>query len=107
MGKQFIRGKPIRFGYKLFSLISSSGYLCHAEPYCGTGTNFVDTGLGLGANAVLGLISKYNVPMGSRIFFDNWFTSLNLLDRLTEIQINGIGTIRQDRCRNVIHHYQV
>ena len=31
--KQFIRGKPIRFGFKLFSLSSATGCLYPAEPY--------------------------------------------------------------------------
>lgn len=31
--KQLIRGKPIRFGYKLWSLPTSSGYMYHMEPY--------------------------------------------------------------------------
>ena len=34
--KQFIRGKSIRFGYKLWAITSSSGFLYHAEPYCGS-----------------------------------------------------------------------
>ena len=33
--KQFIRGKPIRYGYKMWAITSSTGYLYHVEPYCG------------------------------------------------------------------------
>ena len=44
--KQFIRGKPISFGFKLWSITSFEGYLFHAEPYCGLDTDFSDTGLG-------------------------------------------------------------
>lgn len=36
--KQFIRGKPIRFGYKIWSLVSSSGFVYHMEPYAGSHT---------------------------------------------------------------------
>ena len=44
--KQFIRGKPIRFGYKLWALTSSSGYVYHAEPYRGTSNKIQITGNG-------------------------------------------------------------
>ena len=54
--EQFIRGKPIRLGFKLCCITSSGGYLRHAEPYCGVDTYFPDTGLGQGADIVLGLI---------------------------------------------------
>ena len=56
--KQFIRGKPIWFGFKLWCLASTDGYLFHAEPCCGADTTLSDTGLGQGADVVLGLIEK-------------------------------------------------
>ena len=37
---------------------------------------------------------------GFRLYFDNWFTSFNLLDKLKEKQIGGTGTICADRCLN-------
>ena len=53
--KQFVRNKPIRFGFKVFSIASPKGYLYHAEPYCGADTHLVETSLGLGGNVVLSL----------------------------------------------------
>ena len=78
--KHFIRRKPIRFGFKLWCITSSEGYLLHAEPYCGVDTDLPDTGLGQGADVVLGLIEKCKVKVGSTVTFDNLFTSLPLLD---------------------------
>ena len=69
--KQYIRGKPVRFGYKLWCCCTTSGYLLHAEPYCGKATNLLDTGLGQGANVVLGMVDKCNVREGQQLFFDN------------------------------------
>ena len=43
--KQFIRGKPIRFGLKLWCITSTDGYLLYAEPYCGSETILEETGL--------------------------------------------------------------
>ncbi|XP_051813277.1 piggyBac transposable element-derived protein 2-like [Acanthochromis polyacanthus] len=52
--KQFIKGKPIRFGYKIWSLASSNGYMHHMEPYGGRHTLLPETGLGQGPSVVLG-----------------------------------------------------
>ena len=55
---QFIRRKPIRFGFKLWCITSSEWYLIHAEPYSGVDTDFPDAGLDQGADVVLGLIES-------------------------------------------------
>ena len=52
-----------------------------------------DTGLGEGADVVLGLIEKCDVKTRSTVTFDNLFTSLPLLDELTELAIGELGTI--------------
>ena len=95
--KQFIRKKPIRFGFKILCIISSKGYLLHAEPYCGVDTDLPDTGLGHGADVGLGLIEKCEVKAGSTVTFDNLFTLLPLLDDLTELVISAFGILRENR----------
>ena len=95
--KQFIRGKPIRYGYKIWALASSKGYIYQVEPYCGKMTNLETTGKGQGYDVVMGLLKKADVPGGKRIFFDNLFTSLDLLDELSSMNIGGCGTMRENR----------
>ena len=95
--KQFIRKKPIRFGFKILCIISSKGYLLHAEPYCGVDTDLPYTGLGHGADVGLGLIEKCEVKAGPTVTFDNLFTLLPLLDDLTELGISAFGIIRENR----------
>ena len=95
--KQFIRGKPIRFGFKLWYITSSERYLLHGEPYCGVDTDLPGTGLGQGADFVLGLIEKCKIKAGSTVTFDNLFTSLPLLDDLTELGIGALSTLQQNR----------
>uniref|UniRef100_A0A671KWE7 PiggyBac transposable element-derived protein domain-containing protein n=1 Tax=Sinocyclocheilus anshuiensis TaxID=1608454 RepID=A0A671KWE7_9TELE len=73
--KQFIKGKPIRYGYKVWSLAFSGGYLYHMEPYAGTG-------LGQGPSVVLGLAEKAGVPGGCNFMHDNLFTTLSLIDEM-------------------------
>ena len=72
----------------------------HAEPYCGSDTKLKDTGLGQGADVVLGLIEKCNLSSGCTLTFDNLFTSLPLLDELSKRGIGGLGTLRQNRLEN-------
>ena len=72
----------------------------HAEPYCGSDTKLKDTGLGQGADVMLGLIEKCNLSSGCTLTFDNLFTSLPLLDELWKRGIGGLETLRQNRLEN-------
>jgi hypothetical protein len=56
-----------------------------------------DKGLGQGPNVVLQLVEKAELLPGSDVFFDNLFTSFPLLERLSEMNISGTGTVRQNR----------
>ena len=56
-----------------------------------------DTGLGQGADVVLGLIEKCEVKAGSAVTFDNLFTSPPLPDELAELGIGTLGTLPQSR----------
>jgi DNA excision repair protein ERCC-6 len=95
--KQFIRGKPIRFGYKIWSLNTPEGYCIQFEPYQGAGVT--DPNVGLGGSVVLDLISE--LPHAKyQLFFDNFFTSIRLLNRLSEQGIGATGTIRLNRVEN-------
>ena len=49
---------------------------------------------------LLGFLDKGNIDSDSNVTFDNLFTSLPLLDSLTEKGIGGLGTIRQNRLQN-------
>lgn len=96
--KQFIKGKPIRFGFKLWVAADPSGNILHAEPYCGTSTNLPTTGLGQGGDVVLGLVDHIEARPGTQFYFDNLFTSVGLLQELSAKKIGGTGTLRENRC---------
>ncbi|KAJ8892279.1 hypothetical protein PR048_004859 [Dryococelus australis] len=85
--KQFIRGKPIIFGFKLWVAADPSGYIFHVEPYCGTSTRFPTTGNGQG-NDVVGLVDRLQMKKGTRMYFNNFFTSAS---RRRNLKSNGIG----------------
>lgn len=97
--KMYIKGKPIRFGFKLWCLCSSNGYLYQFIPYGGK-TSTYENELGLGANVVLNLLSVVQQPSIHRVFFDNFFSSYKLFCLLKEKGFYATGTIRENRTCN-------
>lgn len=100
--KQFIRGKPIRFGYKFWVLTTPLGYAVQFEPYQGAkGRQAPECpGLGMGGAVVVDLISEIQrdeKDLHFHLTFDNLFTSLRLVDYLTSKGIGCTGTIRSNR----------
>ena len=100
--KQFIKGKPIRFGFKNWALCSSEGYMYAFDVYVGKSENNVPSNLGAGGDVVMNLLQKcrLNANEGHKVFFDNYFTSYKLLDRLSSEGICATGTVRENRLLN-------
>lgn len=94
--KQHMHGKPIRFGYKAWSLCTRLGYLIQANLYQGAKTGNTVPEVGVGGSVVLDLINKLPEKEFS-VFFDNFFTSITLLEKLKEKGLKGTGTIRSNR----------
>lgn len=101
--KQFIRGKPIRFGYKAWCVNTVDGYLVSFDIYQGkqvTANTQYDADFGKAASPLVVMID--NMPdnvkcLPLRFYFDNLFTSLNLLTHLKERGYEATGTIRENR----------
>ncbi|XP_031352039.1 piggyBac transposable element-derived protein 3-like [Photinus pyralis] len=74
--KQYIKGKPIRFGFKNWALCTSTGYCVAFEIYTGKSTNAHQ--FGLGGDVVISLLKKAEIGgnLGYKIFFDNYFTGI-------------------------------
>ena len=94
--KQFIRGKPIRFGYKLWCCCTKAGCLVSFEPYQGASGRTETTALGVGGGVVVRLLER--IPSHPyTVFTDNFFTSLMLIDELKKKGIGLTGTVRANR----------
>lgn len=100
--KQFIRGKPIRWGYKLWVGTTRLGYIVWFEPYQGSSSIISEKykDMGLGAAVVLLYADILGNSQPFHIYFDNFFTSLPLLQELKNRNIKGTGTIRENRISN-------
>ncbi|KAL4152634.1 hypothetical protein QTP88_000467 [Uroleucon formosanum] len=91
--KQYMPMKPIKRGFKVWALAdSASGYLINFEIYTGKNSNNL-TEFGLGENVVLNL-SQYLEMKFHCIYFDNFFTSLPLAEKLLNNDIFSCGTFR-------------
>lgn len=95
--KQYIRGKPHPWGYKVWVLATSFGYVLDFEVYQGKSSVRPDPSeLGIIGDLVMRLSEsvrdKYH-----KLFFDNLFTSIPLLTALKEVKIFSSGTIRTNR----------
>jgi hypothetical protein len=97
--KQHMHGKPIRFGFKVWLLATSSGYLIQGEPYQGASTGCTISHLGLGGLVVVDLVSELPRHQKYFLYFDNLFTSLPLPDHLTCDGFGATGTIRVNRTK--------
>nr|XP_055023106.1 piggyBac transposable element-derived protein 3-like [Misgurnus anguillicaudatus] len=72
-------------------------YFGKMEPYAGSHTRLVETGLGQGPSVVLGLAEKAGVPPGCKFYHDNLFTTLTLVDEMTKRGYGSCGTLRENR----------
>ena len=89
--KQYMPMKPIKRGIKVWVLgDSTNGYFSR---YTGKGEERVE---GLGAHVVKKLTQDLK-QKNHHVFFDNFFTSYQLLADLEEDGIYGCGTARKDR----------
>ena len=104
--KQYIKNKPKKWGYKIFVRAGVSGIVYDFLIYGGDDTfrfhSFTDEeiSMGLGSKVVLALAKSIRQPACKVLCFDNFFTSIELLQYLRkECGIFGIGTIRSNRLR--------
>lgn len=99
--KQFIRRKPIRFGYKIWSLASSSGFVHQMEPYAGRHTGLVETGLGQGPKCGSWPCKESWRATWSQVLPRQPLHNPSLLDEMTLRGYGNCGTMRQNQLHNV------
>ena len=102
--KMFIRGKPIRFGYKIWSLCGIDGYPYHLKIYQGKGrsANATTQQEPFGTkviNTTVGIINSNSKVLGHKLYFDNFFTSYDLMYEPGEQRVRATGGIQENRTR--------
>lgn len=104
--KQYVRNKPKKWGFKFFVRASPSGFVHDFIIYGGDDTfrlhSFTEKekGMGLGAKVVIALSKSIKQKPCSVLYFDNFFTSIELMHHLrNEYGIFSLGTVRANRLR--------
>ena len=97
--KIFIRGKPIRFVYKIWCLCENDGYPYPMQIYQGRQSNAINQPLGTRVtNNLVSLISSSSIVLYRQLYFDNNFLpSDHLMIELAEKSVQATGTIRQNK----------
>ncbi|KAJ4446437.1 hypothetical protein ANN_13133 [Periplaneta americana] len=93
--KMFIKGKPIRFGFKIGTLCSSDEYPYAMKIYQGKEAEVTNSPLR--TKVVTTLLNVVTNPLQVDFFFDNFFTSYTLLRKLKMKGFKAIGTVREGR----------
>lgn len=94
--KQYVKSKPHKWGYKVFMRADSSGMMHDFIIYEGKGTAH-DHGFGISGDIVIYLVKDLPEHKSHKLFFDNWFTSLRLVEELSCKGFLCVGTFRADR----------
>lgn len=97
--KQYVKGKPTPWGVKIFVLCGRSGMAYDFVIYQGASTGLNLENLktfGLGATVILHLSERIQED-GHKLYFDNYFSSFQLLQVLRHKNIYSAGTVRVNR----------
>ena len=92
--KQYMKNKPIKWGFKWwYRCCRKTGYLHEFDLYLGKKDK---TKLGLGETVVLDLSKKLE-NTHCMLYFDNFFNSPTLLEKIFDRRIYCLHTVRSDR----------
>ncbi|XP_045453772.1 piggyBac transposable element-derived protein 3-like [Melitaea cinxia] len=97
--KRYNPNKPHKWGYKMYVLSGISGFAYKIEPETGS-ENVVLPGepdLGASSNVVMRISREIPSNKNYRLFYDNYFTSLPLLEYLAKNGVLSLGTVRRNR----------
>ena len=97
--KQYSPMKPIKRDFKLWCIADNSGYVYRFEIYAGKRTNNEcqqNAIRGLGGNVVV-LLTCNLIARNHRVFVDNYFSNIPLLEELQGKRILACGTIHSNK----------
>ena len=102
---QFMPNKPTKWGFKAWGLCDSeSYYLLDFNIYTGKDSYFPDRTVPLGTRVVTELVRNY-YGKNHHVYFDNFFTSVQLMEILLKEKTYACGTVRMNR-RGLPHAFK-
>lgn len=106
--KQYLPSKPDRYRIKLWALCSPSGCIFNLDVYYGKSNTSIEINLYaclLGFRVVLQMVNPLLSSLSERklsdyhLYFDNIFTSPDLVIHLHKYGLRSTGTVRKDRVK--------
>lgn len=95
--KQYMPMKPVKRGYKVWCLADSvTGYIWKFDIYTGKSLDTETSNYGLGERVVINLTASLK-NKNCLVAFDNFFTSVELMEKLLQDGIFALGTVRTNR----------
>ncbi|XP_070691520.1 piggyBac transposable element-derived protein 3-like [Pempheris klunzingeri] len=96
--KQYIPKKPHKWGYKIFVLCDTKGLVHSFDIFTGKIDPVPgEPDIGASGNIVLKLAQVIHGAINHLLYFDNWFSSLDLFAALANKGIPALGTVQQSR----------
>lgn len=92
--KQYIPGKRHKYGVKLFKICTSGGYTWNVKVYAGK--EDARDGQPVSSKIVMEMMSPL-LKSGRTLVTDNFYTSMDLAQKLLDNDIYTIGTLRKNR----------
>ncbi|XP_067950260.1 piggyBac transposable element-derived protein 3-like [Watersipora subatra] len=96
--RQYIKSKPHLWRFKVWGRAGTSGMLFDFDIY--QGDDGTRSHLGQGGDVVMKLVSTLAKNSNYKIYADNLFTSVPLLEKLLGWGLQYTGTVRQNRLSN-------
>lgn len=97
--RQYIKQKRHRCGIKVFKLCSGPGYTYSFRIYTGKDENTNEISGNKSTEIVMALCQD-TLGKGHTICTDNWYTSVDLAERLADMRTQLLGTLRKNRRGN-------
>ena len=93
--KQYMPKKPIKRGFKIWMAVDAeNGFVTNLEVHTGKKEGSIEKGLG---SSVVQSLTKAFHSTYRHIYFDNFFSSVDLLLDLCRVGLYGCGTLRMNR----------
>lgn len=97
--RQYLKQKRHRYGIKVFKLCSGPGYTYAFRIYMGKDENTNKISGNKSTEIVMALCQDI-LGKDHTICTDNWYTSVDLAERLTDMRTHLLGTLRKNRRGN-------
>ncbi|MEI6864815.1 transposase [Flavicella sp.] len=99
--KQYNPMKPHKWGYKVISRAGASGFIYDFLIYTGKGCIEDSENIGVSSAYVIKLSEDVPRNKNYKLFFDNWFSSLPLVEALNDRGILCLSTVRSNRLKGI------